>query len=187
MSFEFVYTPDDFLESARTLHPLDRRSNRARLLLFVILTGISVFAILQILYSRPASGDTDPFTTKTIAILPWMLIGCACLGALIRWTRPQSNVFDSHPFLRDPHKLIVAEEGIHVLSPMIDSLYRWHFFNDWTETKNLLLLKMPKDLRLIIPKRAITSAEDLETLRQTLHGYIHTPAKGFPVLPPASE
>jgi len=199
MTLEFTYTPDDLKESLQwqTAQNAKRRPvARARhamlyWLMFVALSAI-LFVWLKASAVRPSAGAPPVRADNllwewVVALIPWLLIIALFLFALRVRGRRHTTLWNKLVELQQPQTLTLDDEGVRRSNVFCESLYRWPYFVKWAETKTLVILAIPGDLRLSIPKRAMATQLQLDELRRILQSRIRESAGGFPVIPITTE
>jgi hypothetical protein len=93
------------------------------------------------------------------------------------------RMWEKNPALQLLQSTTIDEKGTRTMCSLVETLYRWNYFTGWAETKNLFLVFLPPNLRLIIPKRALASEHELDQLRQAFQMNVHEPTGGFPIPP----
>jgi hypothetical protein len=193
---EFDYTPNDLKEALRWQAAQKRRKMRFGRGLFGWLLFVTIAALVFVWLRVPAPGSVPPPVSANsasansdwdvfFAVFPWVIVAVAVLALILfRSARRHMMIWKKYVHIRQTQTFVFDDDGVRAETVFYESLYRWPFFVRWGESRNLLLLVLPGDLQLFIPKRALATEKDLEQLRQLFRAGVTEAAGGFPVGPP---
>lgn len=88
------------------------------------------------------------------------------LFSLIRWRT--TIEFRRNPKFREEYHLTFSRDNVHFKTASLDSTLQWTHYERVIETPDLFLLMYGKGLYTLIPKRCLTSNEDINTFRSLL-------------------
>lgn len=191
---EFTYTPDDINEWAKA--PTPGMPGRGWRVWRGTITWLVFIALAVVFYAwqrrmeppRPSRAapprSANPASDVLLTLLPWLVVFVVVWFLVARQLRAGKLIWNNNRSLQLSHVLTVEDGGIELAEPTASTRWKWEAFTSWTETANLLLLRLQNSLTLAMPKRAAT-ADELEVLRRTFNARIAPPVGGFPVLPPS--
>jgi hypothetical protein len=150
----------------------------------------SIYAVLVVLflalaaclswYERKHRGDMGPPEDMSgVWRLVWIAVAyLAVAGVLyllvLRLALPRylKRVWVKSPDARLPRVLLITDEGVTETTELSNATYRWGGFIRWLETDEFFLLNPNPVSVVIIPKRVLATAADVEALRQFLAAHI---------------
>jgi hypothetical protein len=198
MRLEFAYTADDLAEAGK-LPPLPAPKQPLKfgrgLFGWVLFLGMAVmlFLLMQERTGRPGQPPRprppDAFTRDfLLPIAPWVVLFLVIWVIVFRQLRKSASAYkalwESDEQLRMPQTFETGDDGVELSSAAVSTRWKWEAFVGLDETTSLFVLRLPRDLRLIVPKRALQHPGELDAFRETLRSRVAAPTGGFPVLPP---
>lgn len=174
--FRIEYTPtiSEMVKVNLVTFRAKRRRNLTINLLYVAaLTVLVIWPIREFPQSRFVCGILAILTGINICISPFT----------VRSTL--ANYFRKHPQYCETTTATYYPQGILIESASVDSLYRWHAFTHFTETRDMFYLHRGPGNPLVLAKRVFTSDAEMEAYRRLLMHYIGRTEQelrqGFPV------
>lgn len=175
MRIEFEYSLDDLKEGVWWRR---RVRSVAVLLAWLVLLECGAIAIW---FGQPHQATIN-VQRDWPAMLPWVAVPLVIvLPRRYQLHRYVLQMWKSHPAFQLPHSVEFDDQGVRVTSSLIDTRYSWNYFVSWTQSPNLLLLVMPPEMRLIIPKRAFSGEPELSQLCAFIDAHVQKPTHGFPL------
>jgi hypothetical protein len=190
--FEFTYTPEDLKQALRYSSRFSlgrlRISMGGGLVGWLIFVALAAAFFVWMKHNQPAPrGRPFPRPPASPAewllpILPWVAVLAFIWFFIFRRLRHQAReAWEKNPVFHLPHTVDIDDQGIRFNCALVDTLYRWPYFVGWAETRDLLLLHLPNQVRVMIPKRAANNPNELDKLRAILKTHVHEPTGGFPM------
>ena len=159
LAFRFTPTPT---EHSRVLMYMLRRKGGYWITMSVLALVILIIAILQATQGYSAAAGLS-------TLLPYVLILGGIVVALPLLQRWQLKRLYRHtPTWRQEQTHEFSEEGVRMSNALSNSLMQWDAFVDVVETKEFFLLYSSRSMAHFLPKRAITTPDQLRDLRVLL-------------------
>jgi hypothetical protein len=192
MRIEYQMTPEDVTEALRWRAPEQRRKFRRGVAGWVV---FFVGAALLFLWLKDASPPVRPgpnaprptnfMTDILLPLVPWVLILLFIWFFVFRnLSAGQRKVWENNPGFQQVQTFDMSEEGVRVVNPLSETLYRWNAFIGWAETERLFLLLLPNRARVLVPKRAIGDDAEQQRFRAFVNARACEPTGAFPVVAP---
>ena len=198
MRLEFDYVPDDLRDMERLYRRrvsgnwVNRMPGGRWLLVAVIVAVIA----LPTIYSNyrhnaapaapaaPAAAPAPVFELL-VQLIPWMLIfGFIWFFIFRKLRRRHARALTEDPTVNLRQTVDVTDAGIVQQTARMRAEWKWHAFDRFYESDRIFLLPLAARKFLILPKRALTTPAEVDTLRHLLQQHIQPPTGGFPVAPP---
>ena len=192
MHFEYQITPEDLKEAMRWRAPAKRNKFLSGILGWLIFVAVAALLFVWQKQStppaRPNSSAPPPanfMENILLPLLPWLLIlGCIWFFVFRNLRVRSRKVWEGNPQFQQVQIFDMSEEGVRIVNPLTETLYRWNAFVGWAETKNLFLLLLPNRSRVPVPKRAIGDQAEQQRFRDFVNARAHEPTSAFPVVAP---
>jgi hypothetical protein len=114
----------------------------------------------------------------------WVLFVIVFSSLTARATRRQlRQVWDGQPGMVRIKDFDITSTGVRIDERVSDRTYQWPAFVRFIETPNLLILCPSEVTFEILPKRAFTSPDDLETARALFDAQVLAPGASRPAFP----
>ena len=156
LTFRFTSTP---AEHSRVLMYMLRRKRSYWITMSVLTVIILIIAIVPAIQGYSVA-------TVLSTLLPYVLILGGIVVALPLLQRWQLKRFYRHtPTWQQEQTHEFSAEGVHMSNSLSNSLMRWDAFVEAVETKEFILLYSSRSMAHFLPKRAITTPEQLRDLR----------------------
>ena len=154
MTLEFEYQFQDLLESNRVYIWLWRAAYFT-LGLFILLVAPG----LIIDYSETGNSHLKEILSTYLPFTAFMLLWPLLLRFQI-W-----NGWRSYRAIQGTITYEIHDDGVSVKTKGSDSFVKWETFTKSTETRNLFLLHISRQIRYVIPKRAFINPAQAEEFR----------------------
>ncbi|MGO8791162.1 MAG: YcxB family protein [Terriglobia bacterium] len=128
----------------------------------LLLAVSSVFPVVGIVVTALALW-VKTATNLLLIVVPWCFAFTPAITALNLWLSRRRNrtVGGIHTFTLDSH-------GIHSSSPAFDVTLKWSAINRVAETKRFFLFFFSSQAAQFLPKRVISSFDDLQAIRDLI-------------------
>ena len=182
MQFAFTLQYRDHLEAARATFPGERPVARPRPAGVALVAAVVLAAGVYVLLSRmpavcraaaPAVAGDAAGPVSEAMDHPVFGAGAliAALGGIV-YVAPLAYVISmrrsARPVHDEPVTALFDEHGVAVRSAAKDFFLDWDGVVAVSESPRLFVLKTVSDLRLVLPKRALEKAVDVDALRDLL-------------------
>jgi len=175
MRIEFEYTMNDLREGIWW-----RRRARAAVAVLGWLVVLECGAVA--LWLEKSHQTTINVRRDWADLIPWVAVPLVIVLVRLSQLRRQAiRVWASNPAFHLPQSVEIDQQGVKVASSLLETRYHWNYFVGWAQTPNLLLLLIPGDVRLIVPKRAFPGSAGLSECRALIDAQVQKPTRGFPV------
>lgn len=196
---DFVYTLEDLIEAQKSHGPENGKSPHRSLIGWAVFVGLAVviYNFLQKNQPAPAAPNPNqgppPLQDLVTALIPWLMVVAVVVFFVVRGVRGRTKkAWDTNEKLQCPQTLQVTADGITVKNQYGTSAQNWLAFRRFLESANLFILYSSPVAMNVIPKRVLSSPDELDWFRALLNKEIterRTAAGigGFPVLPPSEN
>lgn len=160
MRIQYQLTLRDYLEFNKTY----QQQNRSSLIVGVLWVFVGILFILFGLFELINGYIVSAITKFVIGLL-------FCFGYKFLLRYQGVSLYKKQPHINDVTTLDIVESGLIISKPAIKIEYDWSYFQYFTETENLFLIKDMKVgvTGLLIPKQAFASLEEVDQFREILN------------------
>lgn len=168
MKSPYVFTFDDYLESARIAAHKQRKWFRLYAIAGIAAIAISSLSIVEMLPVAVPASVLALFGFIVLVFPIW-----ASYENVKRSWDSQSGELQT--------EFEVDESGLRIYSPAITYHFRWNAFSSHQETSRLFYLRRGEKILCMIPKRGLAD-EQVKSLRALISDSILEKSLGFPVV-----
>jgi hypothetical protein len=161
MTLAFTFRPTA-AEHSRVLMLMLRRKRGYWVSIGVLILIIMALAVIP---ARQGRSVTEVAST----VLPYLLVFGAIFLALPLVQRWQlGRFYRQTPTWQEEQTHEFSEDGLRMRNPLSNTLMRWDALVDVLETKEFFLFFISRSMAYFLPKRAITTPDQLRELRGLL-------------------
>jgi hypothetical protein len=143
------------------------RATRFKYLIWVLYL-IGIFYLYWAFAIFFNSGYTTE-TSSSILQFSFVALFAVCVALIV--PRLRARISLKGPVARELRNISVSSQGLSIESPVFTATYNWTAFTFIKETKDSLLLFTAPIVALIVPKRAFSSANELQQFRSLIREY----------------
>ena len=163
ITLHFQLTPQDYVRANWDFY----RSSRVMWIIWIWLGPCMFAAGIYRFFAETGHPLTFPLFIGAIMLIfmPWSL-----------FVLPRS-AFRKQPAMAAPQSIAVGPDGVTFDSPLFRGADAWELYASFSETKHLFMLYLKPRMFRIVPKRAFSSAEQIDQFRSLIAQ--HIPPRGL--------